>query len=166
MAYCPKLIKVVVSYSKQSKYHYLTSSLKKLGRYVGRGKNSLIAQAAVENRTLRPKIAVKLAAHVRRHEIVPICSDNHDSLLRLKSKPAVEHFTWESVWLELQKNAPILMSLLTSLLPQSKRNSEASKLPLCMCASILLKLQNPKMNLVQSMVSLVLKAGHATKQVW
>ena len=90
MAYCPKLIKVVVSYSKQSKYHYLTSSLKKLGRYVGRGKNSSIAQAAVENRTLRPKIAVKLAAHVRRHEIVPICSDNHDSLLRLKSKPAVE----------------------------------------------------------------------------
>lgn len=117
------------------------------------------------NRTLLPNIAVKLAAHVRRNEVVPLSSDNHDSFLRLKSKPAIEHFTWESVWIELQKNAPILMSLLTNLIPQSKRNSEESKPPLCMCASILLKLQNPKMNLVQSMVSLVLKAGHATKQV-
>ena len=165
MLYYCKIIKVVVSYLKQSKYHHLTSSLKKLGRYVGRGNCSSIAQAAVENTTLLPQIAMKLAAHLRRHEIVPICSDKHDSLLRLKSKPAVEHFTWESVWLELQQNAPTLLTLLTNLLPQSKRNSESSKPALCMCTSILLKLQNPKMNIVQSMVSLVLKAGHATKQV-
>ena len=34
-----------------------------------------------------------------------------------------------------------------------------------LCASVILKLNNQKMNLVQSSVSLVLKAGHATKQV-
>jgi len=34
-----------------------------------------------------------------------------------------------------------------------------------MCASILLKLTNGKVNLVQTVISLVLKAGHATKQV-
>ena len=33
------------------------------------------------------------------------------------------------------------------------------------CASILLKLRNDKVNLVQSVISLVMKAGHASKQV-
>lgn len=119
-------MKVVVSYSRQSKYYHLTSSLKKLGRFVGRGNRSSTAQAAVENMILLPQIALKLVAHLRRHEIVPICSDNHDFLLWLKSKPAVEHFTWESVWLELQQNAPILMSILSNQLPLSKRGQHSA----------------------------------------
>ena len=37
---------------------------------------------------------------------------------------------------------------------------------LCMCASMLLKLRNPHVNLVQGMVSIVLRVGHACKQVY
>ena len=102
---------------------------------------------------------------MRRQEVIPISSDNHNSLLRHKSKAALENFSWERVWLELQQSAPLFLALLSGLLPSFKRRKEASIPALCMCASILLKLQNPKMNLVQSMVSLVLKAGHTTKQV-
>ena len=36
---------------------------------------------------------------------------------------------------------------------------------ICTCASILMKLRNPKVNLVQATVSAVLKAGHANTQV-
>lgn len=162
---CHGLMQVVVSYTKQNKFHHLSSSLKKLGRFVGHGNRKSIAQAAVQNDTLLPHVITKLAAHLRRKEVIPICSDEHDSLLRLKSKPAIENFTWESVWLELKQNAPGLVSFLCALLPFAKRNSETTRPALCMCVSILLKLQNPKVNLVQSMVSLILKSGHATKQV-
>jgi hypothetical protein len=40
-----------------------------------------------------------------------ICSDSHDSTLRMKSKVALEHFTLETVWLELKNNAPLLVML-------------------------------------------------------
>ena len=52
--------------------------------------------------------------------------------------------------------------LVSNLIPPSKRASESVKPALCMCASIILKLNNQKINLVQSVVSLILKAGHAT----
>ena len=154
---------MVVSYSKESKYHQLTRSLKKLGRYIGRGNRKSIANAAVSNNSLRPEIVQKLGQVIRNKEVVRICSDEHDSILRLKSKPALEHFSWETVWEELPQNAPMLMSLLLNLVPSSKCDSESVKPALCICASVILN--NQKMNLVQSAVSLVLKAGHATKQV-
>ena len=59
----------------------------------------------------------------------------------------------------------MLMSLPLNLVPSSKHDSESVKPALCICTSVILKLNNQKMNLVQSAVSLVLKAGHATKQV-
>ena len=36
---------------------------------------------------------------------------------------------------------------------------------ICTCASILMQLRNPKVNLVQAMLSVVLKVGHANTQV-
>lgn len=92
-------------------------------------------------------------------------SDTHDSILWLKLKPALEIFSWETVWLELQQIAPTLMALLVGLLPPSKAELDSCRPPLCMCASILLKLTNSKVNLAQTVISLILKAGHATKQV-
>lgn len=69
------------------------------------------------------------------------------------------------MWLELEQNAPTFLALLVGLLPASKHQLDSVHPALCMCASILLKLTNQKMDLVQTVVSLVLKAGHATKQV-
>ena len=58
-----------------------------------------------------------------------------------------------------------MLSILTNLLPLSKRDDKSVIPALCVCASIFLKLQNQKVNVVQTMIGLVLKAGHATKQV-
>ena len=151
---------MVVDYKKRPCYFHLTQSLKKLGRYVGRGNRRSIAKAAVGNMTLRPELLTEMCGTVRA-EMKSVSSDSHDSILRLKTKTALEHFTWETVWIELQQNAPTPMSLLVGLTPASKYKSKGIRPALCWCASILLKLRNDKVNLVQSVISLVLKAGHA-----
>ncbi len=89
----------------------------------------------------------------------------HDSILRLKSKPALERFSWETVWEELKANAPMLLSFLSFLLPSPKRDQEGVRPAVCTVASIFLLLNNQKVNLVQSVVSLILRAGNATKKV-
>lgn len=157
-------MQVVVGHTKRPSYFHLTQSLKKLGRHVGRGNRQSIAKAAVSNTSLRPELVTAICGTVRA-EIKHVCSNAHDSILRLKSKTALEHFTWETVWAELQQNTPTLMALLLGLLPASKCEREDVRPAMCLCASILLKLRNDKVNLIQSVISLVLKAGHATKQV-
>ena len=66
--------------------------------------------------------------------------------------------------MKLELKTPLLTATLAGLLPLSKKAH--SIIPaLCVCASIILKLQNKKVIVVKTMISLVLKAGHATKQV-
>ena len=135
------IVQVVVSRSeKKARYFHLSRSLKKLGRYVGRGKRRSIAQATVENGALRHEVVLAIgnAAH---KEIKKICSDSHDSILRMKSKIALERFTWERVWTEIETNAPLLVSLLLQLIPPSKREDKRVRPALCICISILLKLR-------------------------
>ena len=80
---------------KKNRYFYLSQSLKKIGKYVGRGKKRSIAKAVVENSTLRDEVIFTLGRAVRK-EISNICSDSHDSILRMKSKTAMEllEFGW------------------------------------------------------------------------
>ena len=92
-------------------------------------------------------------------EIMKICSDSHDSILRMKS---LENFSWETVWLELKHNAPLLVKLFLQLVPKHKRYDNSTIMALCVCMSILLQV---KVNLVQAVISLLLRYGHATKQV-
>ena len=49
-------MQVVVGYESKPSYFHFTQSLKKLGRYVGRGNRRSIARAAVDNLTLRPEL--------------------------------------------------------------------------------------------------------------
>ena len=117
----------------------------------------------MDNLTLRPELVTAMCRTVGA-EIKCVCSDSCDSILRMKNKRALEHFTWETVWSELEQKTPTLTAILLELVPTFKRESEHIK-PLSLCASILLKLRNDKVNLVQSVISLVMKAGHASKQV-
>lgn len=49
---------------------------------------------------------------------------------------------------------------------QTTSNRPTPKIVLCVCDSILLRNANANMNLLQQLVSLVLNAGHASKQVY
>ena len=120
----------------------------------------------IENTSLRNVVVLALGRAARK-EIRSICSDSHDSILRMKNKTALELFSWERVWREMQMHAPLLVTFLTQLLPLSKRKDENAFHPaLSVCASILLTLHNFKINIVQAVIAVVLRAGHATKQVY
>jgi hypothetical protein len=72
----------------------------------------------------------------------------------MKYKVALENFTWSRVWKELQ----------------SKKNNSLRDIEWWLlkwsCATFHMHLcKHPKVNLVQAMVSVVLKAGHANTQV-
>ena len=157
-------MQVVLSKEKKNWYFHLIGSVKKVGKYVGQGKRHSIAVAVVENTTLRREVVLVLGSEVGK-EMKRLCSDENDSILRMTTKPALLQFTWKRVWDELQLDAPLMMSILTNFLPPSKKNDESLRPALCLCASIFLKLRNQKVNIAQNIISLVLKGGHATKQV-
>ena len=105
-------------------------------------------------------LVVRAVSKEVKGELKEICSDSYDTILRMKFKVALENFTWSRVWKELQNKTPTLLEIL------SGGSSNGPVQPsICTCASILMKLRNPKVNLVQAMVSVVLKAGHANTQV-
>ena len=67
---------------------------------------------------------------------------------------------------ELSKFAPLLMSLLFSAIKRHKApHTDTDCAIVGLCASILINLQNQKMNLVQKINSLILYAGHTSKEV-
>ena len=144
---------------RKTRYFHLSKSLKRLGKYVGRGKKSSIVTAIMSNPQLREHIGTAIAKEVQK-ELKEICSDEYCSILRMKYKVALERFTWDRVWQELENKAPTLLKILSG-----GASSNNIKPAICTCASILLKLRNPKVNVVQAVVSVVLKAGHANIQV-
>lgn len=119
-------VQVVVARSeRKARYFHLSRSLQKLGRYVGRGKRRSIAQATVENSALQREVVTAIG-NIEYKEIKSICSDSHDSIRRMKSTIAVERFTLESVWVEVQTNAPLLVSFLLQLIQPSKEKMKMS----------------------------------------
>ena len=90
-----------------------------------------------------------------------MCSDKHDSILR-DTREAVQRFHWDTVWLELQKNVPTLMSLLINLV----RRPAESKPLLCLLASQIVKARHQRMGLVQRAVSVMLYGNGTAKQVF
>lgn len=110
---------------------------------------------------MRREVVAALGNSVQK-EIKKLCSDSHDSILRMKSKTALERFTWERVWLEIQMNAPLLVSL---FLHHLKEKTKLSGQLFAHALVFLLKLRCQKVNIVQAVIGVVLKAGHATKQV-
>ena len=130
----------------------LSQSLKRQGKCVSRGRRIAIAKSAVCNPTLKQHI-VRIVAHEARNEMKFISSLKHFSILRFKSKDSLERFTWDHVWSEIEDHCPTLATFLKECLPVR------------VSASIVLKLRNPHINVIQGMISLILKSGHANQQV-
>ena len=71
---------------------------------------------------------------------------------------SMESFTWASLWSELKQRAPLSATVMESFLPSFKEKNDNVTPVLCMCFAIILKKRNPKMNMVQSFISLTLYA--------
>ena len=68
---------------------------------------------------------------VVRNEVKEICSAKHDSILRMKTKPAVEMFTWDCVWRELEEKVPLLLQNVKKSVAQTARSIDTMKPALC-----------------------------------
>ena len=65
---------------------------------------------------------------------------------------------------ELHANAPVLISILRAATKTRVCRSNTNAV-VGTCTAILLKHRNPKMGLLQKIISLILYSGHASKQV-
>ena len=89
-------------------------------------------------------------------EMKAVSSDAHDSILR-DTVEGVKHFSWETVWLELSKNMPTLISLLSQIVRQGR--------PLIsFLSSQLLKSRHQRLCLVQRAISVMMFGNGAAKQ--
>lgn len=84
-------------------------------------------------------------------------------MFRFKTVEQLKTFTWSMAEEELTERAPTLYNILRSV---SARDSSKAKLSsVGMAAAILLRARNKKMSLVQSIISVILHAGHCSKKV-
>ena len=118
---------------------------------------------------LHPKTTLRNAtlAQVNRlvkREVHLICSRKHgDSVLRLSDMNAVKKFSWGTILRELRLESPTLYSFLRAVLFKHKHRVHHRSVG--MCASLLLKSRNKHLGLVQGVISLLMYAGHSSKQV-
>ena len=97
-------------------------------------------------------------------EIKAMASDNTNSILQSQEPENLMKFKWNMLHDELSANAPQLKSLLFSATKTTRPRSNVQAV-VGMCVAILLNNRNPKMNLIQKINSLILYAGHSSKQV-
>lgn len=118
-----------------------------------------MASTLVNSPRTSESVITNISLRIKR-EMKAISSDAQDSVLR-DTIEALKHFSWETVWLELNQNIPTLMSLLSQLIP----NPTEHKPLLCFVASQLLKSRHQRMGLVQRAISIMLYGHGTAKQV-
>ena len=153
--------------------HYLTPSLKKVARSIGRRNCRSIACQVVNHKRVRQFIVGRIGRLIRK-DMECICSYQVSSMLRKRTPDAMKSFSWGDLTKELEEVSPIFYTILKECVQKKKRTT--SKKPrtsyavdnssvIGMCAAILLRHRNKNMCLVQRIVSALLYSGHAPKQV-
>ena len=87
-----------------------------------------------------------------------------------RGKSDIGGFTWDAIALDLQTGVPIFYAVLVPAADRQWTRKAESPSPKCvpalgMAAAILLKSRNKQLSAVQTMISLVLNAGHVSSQV-
>ena len=135
-----------------------------MGKAVARGRKQSVAKECLKDPVTRKYIMKRIGMLVR-NELILMCSDSANSILRQKFSSAYKDFSWEKLLKELETNAPILLSILQQCTHTRRPRPNRNNIVIGMCAAILLKLGYAKMNLVQKVLSLVLYGGNSGKLV-
>ena len=98
-------------------------------------------------------------------EIAALCSDDFDSIMRLKTKGSVKDFNHiiSTINKELQTKTPTLLSLLQWCF--QKKLSSNTDVPIATIVSIMCKHGRSSACVLQRIISLILYSGHSSKQV-
>ena len=116
-----------------------------------------------ENAALR-KTVISKVGNILQSEVAALCTDRCNSVLRRHSKEELLNFKWQSVNQEMHDYSPTLLSLLHAA-TRTRRKRPNRDAVIAMCTAMICKLRRPEMSTVQKTLSLLLYAGHASKQV-
>ena len=158
-------LQIHVSYSQQPRprTYNLTPSRKRMGKAVARGSRLSIADECLNDEDVSKYVIKKICKKVQL-EIEALCSDRVDSTLKHHSREELLTFKWSNIYNELERHTPILLQVLLAATmtrcPRTNREAVIS-----MCAAMVCKLRRPQLSAAQKTLSLILYAGHASKQV-
>ena len=155
--------KVHVGYKRPKKTGVLTPKCKHLGKAVAHRSQKTIAVECIKDPITR-KHVVRLIGKEFCKEIQFMASENAQSVLCSQSAEDLKEFKWDTLHAKLSNKAPILQSILLAA-TNTRVPRPNAHIVVGTCAAILLKHRNPKMSLLQKIISFVLYAGHASKQV-
>ena len=148
---------------KRPKRMMLTPRRKKTAKAVARGSKKAVAEQTFKDLATRKYLIESVGKEIRR-EIKSISSTKTPTCLRATTPKDLQTFHWEKLVSELSSKAPTLLSILqvSTKTTIPRKNSVGA---VCMCAAIILKHHNAALSLVQKLVTVILFAGHASKQV-
>ena len=151
--------------------HYLTPSMKRIAKSVGRRNSNAVARQVVKHRRIRECIVRELGKLIRK-DMKKICSKKVSSMLRKSTAEAMKSFAWADFTKELEDTSPIFYRILKECVDRKRRKVSKRKTNtiddttvIGMCAALLLRHRNANMNLVQRIISVLLYSGHAPKKV-
>ena len=140
-----------------------TPSMKQIGKAVTHGSRLAIASHFLQDPVVRKHIISRVGKMVQ-SEIATLCSDGCNSVLRRHSEEQLLKIKWEDVSFEMQQHASILLSLLHAA-THTRHNRPNQEAVIAICTAVLCKLRRPDMSAAHKTLSLILYAGHASKQV-
>ena len=156
-------MKVQIQYRQLQKKYLLTPSRRRIGRAVARGSRLAIVSHCLEDVVLRKHIIASIGKRVQA-EVATLCSDKCNSVLRQHAKEQLLKFKLENFNQEMRAHAPTLLTLLQAA-THTRHQRPNQQAVIATCAAMMCKLRRKEMNMVQKTLSLILYAGHASKQV-
>ena len=108
------------------------------------------------------KHILKMIGKTVHQEIRHLASDS----INLKSADPedIKTFTWNRFGSEISKFAPVLGDVLQAGCRTKQKRPNAAAV-VCICVALLVRNRNSTLNLMHKIVSLILYAGHTSKQV-
>lgn len=98
-----------------------------------------------------------------RRQLKRITAATSSSMIMQSDPAAIRAFSWDELFTNMQSHSKHICEFLLLMLPRQKR--ERAKSMVSLIVAMLAKMTNQKAGLVQSVISLLLFAGHASSQV-
>ena len=136
----------------------------KLGRTLAGGHIPSLAKAVLQYSALQEEVFLQFLNLID-EECCKLCEKKDPSPFRKIPVSELSAFQWEQFIDELRLKAPMLLRILQAI-SSRKQNSGSLHYPgICMASAVLLKERNREICGIQSLISLLLYATHAEKQV-
>ena len=155
-------VQVSIGYKKPKRV-ILTPLRKRVGKAIARGSRKAVAEQCFKDPSTKKYLLEVFGREIRK-DIRHISSSKTPSCLRYSSPEDLCTFTWDKLLTELSTGAPTLLEILRAATRKRIPRSNTIGV-ICMCAGIILKHHNPTLSLVQKILTVILFAGHVSKQV-